>query len=288
MVPRMHSDHDQNDPTRFYPGAPVAASSGRSPWIAAGAVSVVAAVIVGVLIASSGGSGTNPLGASPGRPTLPGDLPGLSTGLPTTTSTKPPTDTGVPSRSGTATSPTTTKSTAPTNDWNTASADKKPFTTREWFPETGPLTIQGRPYNQLAQDKSTCSAAESGLRSMFGSDCLGIIRSLWTNSAKTHVASLSVISLTDKLAAQSIANRLSAGQSNGQYVAFIQPPSKSGVTFSEQYRTWVGSMPSGHYLVIVEVARSGGSAPDSAAKTVYDDLFLIAQQHINAVTIWGG
>ncbi|WP_436778158.1 hypothetical protein [Yinghuangia sp. YIM S09857] len=271
------------DPNRVQHGPHL--PSGRSPWITVAATAVAAVLLVGGLVSlSDGGSGTAPLGGGP--PTLP---PGM---LPTTASTKlPAKNPGAASATPTRpsrTSTSTAKSTAPTNDWNTASGDKKPFTAAEWFPERGPLTIQGRPYIQHAQDKTTCLAAERGMRSMFGDDCIGIVRSLWSDSAKKYVGALSVVSLTDKRASQSIANRLSAGQSDGQYVAFISPPSGSGVRFSEQYRSWVGSMPSGHYLVIVEIVRSDGGTPDSTAKTMYEDLFLIAKQHISAVTVWGG
>ncbi|NUU24546.1 MAG: hypothetical protein HOV68_24020 [Streptomycetaceae bacterium] len=272
----MDSDHDQY--------TPASAPAGRSPWVTTAATGVVAAVVAGLLIATSGsGSGTTSIGdGPPGMPPLPGDLP---TELSTRPPTKAPTGTAAPTRPGAPSSASASPS--PTNDWNTASGDKKPFSAAEWFDATGPLTIQGRPYNQLAQDKTACSAAEPGLRSLFGAECLGIIRSLWTDSAKKYAGSMSVVSVTDKRVAQSAANRLSAGGSNGEYVAFIPPPSGSGVRFSEQYRTWVGAMPSGHYLVIVEIARTDGAAPDSGAKTMYDDLFLVAQQHINAVTIWG-
>lgn len=260
--------------------------SGRSPWLVTGVTAAVAvALVVGLVVSwdsDKEGETILPGGAQPTMPGRPGDLP---TNIPSLRPTKAPTPGGATPRTPGAPS---VSASGPKSDWNNATGDTNPFTPEEWFDKTGPSEIQSRPYTQLSQDKRDCSVAEAGMRPLLNSICLGIIRSLWTNESKTLVGSLSVVSLVDKPSASTLQDRMASGRSNGQWVQFITPPSGSGVRFSEQYPTWVSPMASGHYMVVIEVARTDGKAIDATAKTMHSDLQLVAQQHINAKTIWGG
>ncbi|WTW98605.1 hypothetical protein OG216_37045 [Streptomycetaceae bacterium NBC_01309] len=257
---------------------------GRNPWLTTGLTAGVAVALVATLMMSSGEGETVPPGGGVGAD-MTARPPGLPTDMPSLRPTKPPAPGGTSTRTPSATAPTPsgTKS-----DWNNAKDDTNPFTAAEWFDKTGSHQIQNRPYTQLSQDKRDCTVAEAGMRPLLGSNCIGIIRSLWTNQAKTHVGSLSVVSLDDKAAATKLAERMSSGGSNGQWVLFITPPSGSGVRFSEQYPTWVSPIASGHYMVVIEVARTDGKAIDATAKTMHSDLKLVATQHINAKTTFGG
>ncbi|MEU8132520.1 hypothetical protein [Streptodolium elevatio] len=274
----MFPTQDPYGPQQY---APTPGQGTRSPWIVTAATAVVALALVGGVTSMSGGNdgGTAPVAAPGDAPT--GRMPsGLPTDFPSMPSfTARPTGPAAPT-GGTPTTgvPETTKS----GGWDTAEGDTDPFTTQEWFPDVGDFSIQKRPYVQLAQDERNCTAAESAMRSLFSDDCIGILRSLWTTPNKKYVGQLSVISFTDKASAKSIQNRLSAGQSNGAYVSFITPPSGSGVKFSEQSPTWVGTTTSGHYMIVIEVALSSGGAIDANAKLMYDDLYLVALDHINA------
>lgn len=178
-------------------------------------------------------------------------------------------------------------SAAPQNDWNTAAGDKHPFNSATWFPELGDHPIQNRPYIHLAKDDHDCTAAEPGLRSMLGADCISLIRSLWTNAAKTHVGAISVISLTDNATALALQKRLSAGQNNGDFVQFIPPPAKSRVRLSARAPTWVGTKVDGHFLIVIEIVRTNGGEPDQTAKTMRGDLHIVAIDHIIALSFGG-
>ncbi|WTW98773.1 hypothetical protein OG216_37935 [Streptomycetaceae bacterium NBC_01309] len=278
----MFPTQDPYGPQQY---APAPGQGARSPWIVTAATAVVALALVGGLLSMSGGNdgGGAPIAAPGDMPTarMPSNLPTDFPSMPSFTArpTAPRTATG---GAPTTAAPETTKA----GGWDTAEGDTDPFTPAEWFPEVGDFSIQKRPYVQLTQDERNCTAAEAPMRSLFADDCIGVIRSLWTTPNKKYVGQLSVISFTDKDAAKSIQNRLSAGQSNGAFVLFITPPSGSGVKFSEQYPTWVGTTTSGHYMVVIEVALTSGAAIDATAKQMYDDLYLVAVDHINA-QMWG-
>lgn len=278
---RMFPTQDPNAPRHF---APAPGQGRQTPWIVTAATAVVALGLIGGLVSISGGNdggGTAPIGAPGDMPTV--QMPtGRPSGFPSMPSFTDPWDGTKPPTGG----PTTAAPTATKGNWDTAEGDTDPFTTAEWFPDTGDFSIQERPYVQLAQDERNCTAAEAGMRSLFGDDCIGIIRSLWTDASKKYVGSLSVISFTDKTSAKSIQNRLSAGQSNGAYVQFITPPSGSGVKYSDRSPTWVGTTTSGHYMIVIEVALTSGGAVDARAKEMYNDLYLVAVEHINA-QMWG-
>ncbi|WP_436776704.1 hypothetical protein [Yinghuangia sp. YIM S09857] len=276
----MFPTQDPYGPQQY---APAPGQGTHSPWIVTIATAVVALALVGGLLASSGD------GSESGMPVAaPGDMPSarVPSGRPTDHPTMP-SFTARPSGPKTPGSrtPTAAPKTTKAGDWDTAEGDTDPFTTAEWFPAVGDFSIQKRPYVQLAQDERNCTAAEPAMRSLFSDDCIGVIRSLWTTANKKYVGQLSVISLTDKAAAKSIQNRLSAGQSNGAFVQFVTPPSGSGVRFSERYPTWVGTTTAGHYMIVTEVALTNGGAIDATAKQMYDDLYLVAGEHINA-QIW--
>ncbi|NUP32012.1 MAG: hypothetical protein HOV66_19340 [Streptomycetaceae bacterium] len=295
----MHPDHDPRSTPPHSPGPGGSWPSGpqpwggpphqgANPWTVTAIAAVLAVALISLLIATSGGSGsskpaafTDPGGDGPptAMPTLPSGFPTMpsSTGLPTAPGRTNAPGSGTGSPSASASGP---------NPLDRADTDTHPFTAAEWFHDKGDMTIQKRPYTQLAQDERGCSAAEAGLRSLLGSDCKGIVRSLWTEPTHTYVGSLSVVSMTDKQSAKSVSDRLASGASNGQYVSFITPPSGSGVKFSEQSRTWVGTMVSGHYLIVVEVARSDGKAAgDSGSVTMWNDIRYVAVDHTVA-WIW--
>lgn len=256
-------DHNPN----LNPPRPGGGSAGN-PWIAVGATAVAAVLAVVLVVASGGGDAGGPVGMPDGGgvPTADLDLP---TGVPTPRGTASP--------GGTA-SPTT----GDNGSWDSAATDTDPFTPGEWFGMTGATTIQGRPYTQLAQDSQSCQAAEPDLRRLFGSDCLGIVRSLWTDGTKAYVGSLSVVSFTDSVAARRVSDQLFVRGRDGGYVSFITPPSGSGVKFSERTATWVGTITQGHYMVVIEVARADGKAPDTGSEQVYGDLEMVPESHINA------
>ncbi|WP_436775028.1 hypothetical protein [Yinghuangia sp. YIM S09857] len=247
------------------PGRP----SGRNPWIATGATAGVALALIAALLTTAGnGEAAPPRDSGPGVTAR----PPAATQAPADTPSLPPTATG------------------PKSDWNNAAGDTDPFTAEVWFPELGPTTIQNRPYTQVAQDTKTCNAAEPKMQPLLDDTCIGIVRSLWTNGARTHVAQLSVVSVVDKAAAETLAERMSAGRSDGDWVSFIPPPPDSGLHFSEEYPTWHGPLASGsylgpfangHFVVLIEVARSDGTAIDPPAKTMHSDLKLVAMEHIN-------
>ncbi|MGW0658377.1 hypothetical protein [Streptodolium elevatio] len=259
-------------PGRPFPGGLRGGSSNRRPWLAVGGAALAATVLVTVLVTTGDEDAARdqrPIGASDGA-----RVPGTSAGKATSGATSP---------SGRSGSPTTGAS----SNWDTAASDTDPFTPARWFGATGETTIQGRPYTHIAQDSRDCQAAEVGMRDLFGTDCIGIVRSLWTDVTKSYVGSVSVVSLTDEAAARSLADRLLAPGRNDVYVSFIQPPSDSGVRFSEQTRTWAGTITSGHYLVVIEVARADGQAPDEGSEQVYGDLERVPVRHIDSHT-WNG
>ncbi|MDI2127210.1 hypothetical protein [Yinghuangia seranimata] len=268
----------------------------RGPWIAVGVAAVLAVVLIVVLVTTSGGKDGKPVafkdpGGAPSLPMPTFTMPSI--GMPTFPSFPggsglPPGPTGRGTAPGGG-APSASPSASPTsNDWDRAADDHRPFTAKEWFPDDlGDFSIQKRPYVQLAQDERPCTAAEDGLRRMFTDNCVGVVRSLWTEPTHTYVGALSVVSLSTKADVVSIGNRLSAGQSNGDYVAFIPPPPGSGVKFSNQSRTWVGTSTTGHYMIVIEIARSDGrDAGDAGTKQMWDDLYLVAVDHVNA-QMWG-
>lgn len=295
----MHPDHDPRSSPSHSPAPGGSWSSGpqpwggppgtgANPWTLTAIAAVLAVALISLLITTGGnGGGSKPAAfTDPGGDGPPLAMPTLPSGFPTMPSfTDLPTAPGRTSSPGSGTASPSASASGP-NPLDRADTDTHPFTAAEWFNKTGDTTIQKRPYTQLAQDERGCAAAESGLRTLLGSDCKGIVRSLWTEPTHTYVGSLSVVSMTDKQSATSLSNRLASDASSGQYVSFITPPSGSGVKFSEQSRTWVGTMVSGHYLIVIEVARTDGKdAGDSGSQTMWKDIKYVAVDHTVA-WIW--
>jgi hypothetical protein len=255
---------------------PPSRPSGRSPWVTTGVTGVVAvALAVGlVTMSGSGSSGMPSAGKPPVMPTLPGlspDDPRGPAGGPTGRPTSPRTPTAKPTK----------------NDWNTATGDKTVFTAAEWFPQTGTQRIESSSYDHLAKDDSSCTQIEPGMRLLMTGSCVKVIRSVWTNAAKTHVGALSVVSLTDKSAADNLQRQLTDDKSNNDYVRFIRPPASSGVTVNEQAPSWISMTASGHYVVIAEVARADGKPVDATSRDMVDDLRSVVMSHINTVSTSG-
>lgn len=111
-----------------------------------------------------------------------------------------------------------------------------------------------------------------------------LIRSVWTNPAKSHVGALSVVSLTDKPAATALQNQLTDDKSNGDCVQFITPPADSGVRAPGNAPTWVSMTVTGHYLVIAEVVRADGQPKDETSGAMVNDLNSVAMDHAHAMS----
>ncbi|UGQ12427.1 hypothetical protein LO772_02085 [Yinghuangia sp. ASG 101] len=203
-------------------------------------------------------------------PTLPG---GRYTDLPTSPADGP---NGGPTRTSTRT-PTAT---ATKNDWNTATGDTTEFTAEKWFPDTGTTTIGSTAYNHLAKQNAGCAAAEPKMRSLMSSTCVKLIQSVWTNSSKTQIGSLSVVSLRDNASASSLQTKLHDDKSDGEYVKFLSPPGGSGVSISKLGPTWVSTTVSGHYLVIAEVGRADGKAVDADTRAMVNDLRETVMEYV--------
>lgn len=252
-----------DSPNDVYGGAPPSQGPRRNPWVAVGATAVVAVVIAAGVAASSGDAGAGPTGGGPGVPTLPPG--GKYTAVPSL-----PAD--GPGRGPTRT-PTRTPTAKPTkNDWNSATGDTTVFTAAEWFPETGVTTLGGNTYNHLLKRDGSCSAAEPKMRKLMSSTCVKVIQSLWTNSGKTQIGALSVVSLRDKAAADSLQSRLAGDDSDGQYINYLTPPSGSGVSTSKLGPTWVSTTVTGHYLVIAEAGRVDGKPIDADTRAMVNDM----------------
>ncbi|MYS87240.1 hypothetical protein [Embleya scabrispora] len=171
-----------------------------------------------------------------------------------------------------------------TTDVDAVSTDKLAFTTDYFFKDTAEFDGRsGAKYRQLAADgtaASDCSKAVTATGSALAANgCVGVLRGSYKDSAGKFVATLSVISVPDKPAAQALRKALDPIPFATSPTGWLKPPASSGITFKDGSEHIAVSTTTGHYVLVIDIGRADGAplkgqgeAVSKAASTVFSDL----------------